>query len=82
MSDAYEIAQQRIEERARQLWEEAGSPEGGAHRFEAQAKAEIAEDEAKHDDTVDDSFPASDPPASSGVTGPTGDHPAVQPKDD
>jgi len=69
MSDAYEILQQRIEERAQQLWEEAGSPEGGAQRFEDAAKADIAEEEAKLDSDVDDSFPASDPPATSGITG-------------
>jgi len=27
-------------------------------------------DEAKHDQAVEDSFPASDPPATSGITGP------------
>jgi len=31
-------------------------------------------DEAKHDRTVEDSFPASDPPASSGIVGPRGAH--------
>lgn len=31
-------------------------------------------DEAKHDRAVEDSFPASDPPANSGIVGPRGTH--------
>jgi len=30
----------------------------------------MSKDEAKHDKAVEDSFPASDPPANSGITGP------------
>lgn len=73
MSDEYELLQQRIREKAHQLWEEAGSPEGDDQRFWFQAKVEIDHEETKLDKEVAGSFPASDPPSSSVVTGATGE---------
>jgi hypothetical protein len=73
MSDEYALLQQRIREKAYRLWEEAGSPDGEEERFWLQAKIEIDRDEAKLDKEVAASFPASDPPSSSVVTGATGE---------
>ncbi|MDB5413176.1 MAG: hypothetical protein JWR10_1511 [Rubritepida sp.] len=73
MSDDYSILQQRIREKAHMLWEEAGSPEGKDMTFWLAAKVEIDREEAKHDKEVDGSFPASDPPSSSVITGATGE---------
>ncbi len=77
MSDEYELHQQRIREKAHRLWEEAGSPEGEDQRFWFLAKVEIDQEEAKLDKEVAGSFPASDPPSSSVVTGATGESPAA-----
>jgi hypothetical protein len=77
MSDEYELLQQRIREKAHQLWKEAGSPEGDDERFWFRAKVEIDREEAKLDKEVAGSFPASDPPSSSVVTGATGEAPAA-----
>lgn len=77
MSDEYELQQQRIREKAHQLWEEAGSPTGEDQRFWFLAKVEIDREEAKLDKEVAGSFPASDPPSSSIVTGATGESAAA-----
>lgn len=77
MSDEHAILQQRIREKAHQLWEEAGSPEGTDQHFWFLAKVEIDREEAKVDKEVAGSFPASDPPSSAVVTGATGENPAV-----
>lgn len=77
MSDEYELQQQRIREKAHQLWEEAGSPPGEDQRFWFLAKIEIDREEAKLDKEVAGSFPASDPPSSSVVTGATGESAAA-----
>lgn len=77
MSDTYELLQQRIREKAHQLWEEAGSPPGDDQRFWFLAKVEIDREEAKLDKEVAGSFPASDPPSSSVVTGATGESAAA-----
>ncbi|MES2712751.1 MAG: DUF2934 domain-containing protein [Pseudomonadota bacterium] len=77
MSGNQGLTRQRIEDMAQRLWEEAGSPQGGPAEFLADAKAAIAEEEAKVDKESEQSFPASDPPSSSGITGPTGDVAAV-----
>lgn len=74
MSDEYALGQQRIRERAFELWEEAGSPEGEEQRFWFAAKVDIHQQEAKLDKEVAGSFPASDPPSSNVVTGATGEH--------
>lgn len=81
MSATQGITRQRIEDMAQRLWEEAGSPAGGPADFHADAKAAIAEEQAALDEQSKQSGPASDPPSSSGITGPTGDVAAV-PKDD
>lgn len=73
MSDEHAILQQRIREKAYELWEAAGSPEGEAERFWFQAKVDIGQEEAKLDNELYGSFPASDPPSSSVVTGATGE---------
>ena len=73
MSGTQGLTRQRIEDMAQRLWEEAGSPLGGPADFHADAKAAIAEVEAALDKQSDQSFPASDPPSSSGIIGPTGD---------
>ena len=61
--------EQRIREAAYHLWVEAGRPEGGADEFWRRARAQVfAQDaaqgsgEAPLDQTLADSFPASDPP--------------------
>jgi len=77
MSDEYEMLQQRIRDKAHQLWEEAGSPAGEDQRFWFEAKIAIDGEEAKLDKEVDGSFPASDPPSSSVVTGATGESAAT-----
>ena len=60
-------------ERAYALWEQAGSPEGRHDEFWEQAGQELA-GETSPDERVDvameDTFPASDPPSNSGITGP------------
>jgi hypothetical protein len=73
MSDEYSMQQDRIRKKAYELWEAAGSPDGGEDRFWSQAKIEIDQEEAKLDKEVARSFPASDPPSSSVVTGTTGE---------
>lgn len=72
MSDDYELLQQRIRQKAHQLWEQSGSPEGDGRHYWFLAKAEIDREEAQLDKEVAGSFPASDPPSSSVVTGATG----------
>ncbi|MDJ0389325.1 DUF2934 domain-containing protein [Roseomonas sp. E05] len=66
--------EQRIRERAYFLWLQAGQPEGmaEAHWLEARAALEAAEHEAEEhrlDAEGEDSFPASDPPSHTGITG-------------
>ena len=71
MSGEDHTDQQR--ERAYALWEQAGSPEGRHDEFWEQAGQELA-GETSPDERVDvameDTFPASDPPSNSGITGP------------
>lgn len=67
----------KIRERAYAIWEGEGRPEGGAERHWTRAEDELRaedrpdrpRDEAAVDATVDDSFPASDPPAWTSETG-------------
>lgn len=71
MSGDDRTEQQR--ERAYALWEQAGRPEGRHDEFWEQAGQET-EGETSPDERVDvaveDTFPASDPPSNSGITGP------------
>jgi hypothetical protein len=60
----------RIRERAHQQWCASGEPTTAVSRFQQMAAAEIEQEDAAYDKTVADSFPASDPPAHSGITGP------------
>ncbi|MDB5314397.1 MAG: hypothetical protein JWO24_241 [Rhodospirillales bacterium] len=80
MLDKYGIIEERIKERAQQLWQEAGSPEGGKDSFLKQAQQDINAQEAKLDKEIAQTFPASDPPSSTVVTGTTGDNSAVETK--
>ena len=68
MSEAKEILQRRIRRRAHKLWQAAGSPDGQSEHFRQLAEQEIKQDERDYDKTLQDSFPASDPPANSGFT--------------
>ncbi|MBR0664421.1 DUF2934 domain-containing protein [Roseomonas hellenica] len=72
MSNDHTLLEQRIRERAHQLWEEAGSPQASDQHFWFLAKREIDQQEAQLDQEVAGSFPASDPPSSSVITGATG----------
>ena len=74
MSDArQDEPEQRTRERAYLLWERAGCPEGKADEFWAQARRDEAVGAAAEDERVDEegqeSFPASDPPSHTGITG-------------
>ena len=59
----------RVRRRAYRLWVEAGCPEGAALSNWLEAEAQDDAD-AGVDIASEDSFPASDPPSSDGVTGP------------
>ena len=66
--------ERRTRERAHLLWERAGRPEGRADEFREQARREEeAQAAAEEDERVDGearaSFPASDPPSHTGITG-------------
>jgi hypothetical protein len=58
----------RIRELAYQLWEEAGRPDGRSDEFWRRARAQVFAEEGTHDKTLSDSFPASDPPGTTGMT--------------
>jgi Protein of unknown function (DUF2934) len=75
--------EQRIREAAYRLWAEAGRPEGEADEFWRQARAQVfahemteeatqGSDDASHDKALADSFPASDPPSHSVISGTAG----------
>lgn len=70
MSGNTALREQRIAEAAQALWVAAGSPAGGADAYRAEARAQIAQEERALDETGAESFPASDPPANTGITGP------------
>lgn len=64
--------EQQIRERAYYLWQAAGSPAGGAEAFWQRALEEHEAAEAEQnlvDREAEDSFPASDPPSFTGITG-------------
>ncbi len=62
------ILQRRIRRQAHRLWQAAGSPDGQSEHFRLLAEREIKQAERDYDKTLQDSFPASDPPANSGFT--------------
>lgn len=78
MSTEFELLRQRISDKAHELWTEAGSPAGREEHFRLKAKVMIDGEEAKLDKEVAASFPASDPPSSSVVTGATGENKIVE----
>ncbi len=61
--------EQRIRERAYELWLEAGRPNGNDVELWHRARREIRVEERNQDGALEDTFPASDPPANSGITG-------------
>ena len=74
---------QRVRERAYAIWQREGSPDGSAEQFWLMAEEELLAEgrgpaqkgehpprgEAQLDEAIDESFPASDPPARGGATG-------------
>jgi hypothetical protein len=66
----YDI-ERAIRERAHEIWMQEGCPEdrAEAHWHQARAEIEAAVAEQRLDTEVADSFPASDPPSHSGITG-------------
>ncbi len=70
MSDKTAILHEKIRVLAFRLWEEAGAPEGCSEMFWLQAEGHMAGDDAGYDDVLMATFPASDPPAHSGITKP------------
>ena len=72
MSDTRPDFETRIRDRAYALWERAGRPDGRADEFWGQARAEEARAaavEERIDEEARESFPASEPPSRTGVTG-------------
>ena len=69
MSETGKDAEQRIREQAYQLWLQEGRPEGRAEAHWKMACKLDAEREAYLDVEGRDSFPASDPPSHTPVTG-------------
>ncbi|MEI6159878.1 MAG: DUF2934 domain-containing protein [Roseococcus sp.] len=77
MSIDESLTRDRTEQLAYRLWQEAGCPEGEADRLWRKAEALIATAEAERDVALEESFPASDPPAASGMTGPVRPEPPL-----
>lgn len=63
-----EIMRERIRERADMLWRAAGDADANREHFWPRAEQEVKNEEREYDETLKDSFPASDPPANSGFT--------------
>ena len=70
MSNSDADRRKRVSDRAYQAWLDAGCPEGRADEHWYEAEKEEAED-TEVEVASEDSFPASDPPAFSGITGPS-----------
>jgi hypothetical protein len=71
MSDLAALDEQRLRERAYELWKEAGAPSGQDQAFWHLAIEDIKAQEAKLDAELRGSFPASDASASSSVSSPS-----------
>jgi hypothetical protein len=72
MSNDGDEFEQRVRERAYFLWERAGRPVVRADEFWQQAldeDARVAEEEQRIDEEAQESFPASDPPSHTCITG-------------
>ena len=67
---ARQAGEERTRVKAYELWQQAGEPAGREQEFWHQARKAIRLDEKAEDETIEESFPASDPPANSGITGP------------
>jgi hypothetical protein len=67
-TDQADLAQDRLRDKAYELWEDAGSPDGHAEHFWHMAEREVKAEEKDYDKALMDTFPASDPPAHSGFT--------------
>jgi hypothetical protein len=63
-------SEDELRARAHQLWEADGCPTGRTDEFWHRARKELAHEDVDYDTTIEDSFPASDPPSHSGTTGP------------
>jgi len=55
--------EQRVRDLAYRLWEADGSPDGMAETYWHRARMDLADEEKAYDETLEDTFPASDPPA-------------------
>jgi hypothetical protein len=60
----------RVRDLAYRLWEADGRPDGGGENYWHRAEAELRQQQTSQDKALEDSFPASDPPSRTGVTGP------------
>jgi hypothetical protein len=70
VSDREPDRQNRISDRAYQIWLNAGCPDGKADEHWYGAEREEGDD-TEVEVASKDSFPASDPPSFSGITGPS-----------
>jgi hypothetical protein len=59
-----------VRQRAYELWQADGCPTGDSDTFWHRAREALSGADAKYDTVIEDSFPASDPPSHSGITGP------------
>jgi hypothetical protein len=70
MSQTPQDTTEQVRQLANELWEEAGQPEGRSEYFWHMAERQVQERLRGYDKTLADTFPASDAPANSGITGP------------